>query len=384
MHSVSAPPRPLLPVKCLLVDDLQDNLLALSALLKRDNVEIFTATSGEQALELALIHEFALAFLDVQMPDMDGFELAELLRGSERTRDIPLIFVTAGNRDQHRLFKGYETGAVDFLHKPIDPYILNSKAEIFFRLHRQKLQLAEELKRRTEMLRLNEMFMAVLGHDLRNPLSSIVNSAHLIQLASTEPKVKSAAAIMLASGNRMGRMIGDLLDLVRARLGGGIPLKPVATDLYVVLSRVVEELRANYPDRIIDVTRNGDCAGEWDPDRLAQVASNLLGNALQHGTPGRSVTVTLDGTLDAAIRLTIGNDGAIPADLLPLIFQPFRGAENPNHANGGLGLGLFIVQEIVTAHEGTVKAEVISVKETHNTVFTVVLPRVTNYQRLQS
>src|SRR5580698_8856411 len=105
------------PVKCLIVDDLQENLLALSALLEREDVQVLTAKSGAAALELLLVHDVALAFLDVQMPEMDGFELAELMRGSDRTRHIPIIFVTAGVRDQYRLFKGYETGAVDFLYK---------------------------------------------------------------------------------------------------------------------------------------------------------------------------------------------------------------------------------------------------------------------------
>ena len=104
------------PVKCLIVDDLQENLLALSALLEREDVQVLTARSGAEALELLLVHEVALAFLDVQMPEMDGFELAELLRGSERTRHIPLIFVTAGAREEQRLFKGYDSGAVDFIY----------------------------------------------------------------------------------------------------------------------------------------------------------------------------------------------------------------------------------------------------------------------------
>src|SRR6202789_2430152 len=119
-------------IKCLLVDDLEENLLALSSVLVRADVEVLTARSGSEALELLLVHEVALAFLDVQMPEMDGFELAELMRGSDRTRHVPIIFVTAGVRDQYRLFKGYETGAVDFLYKPIDPHILKSKADVFF------------------------------------------------------------------------------------------------------------------------------------------------------------------------------------------------------------------------------------------------------------
>ena len=171
-------------VKCLLVDDLEENLLALSALLRREDVEILQARSGAEALELLLANDVALAFLDVQMPDMDGFELAELMRGSDRTRHVPIIFVTAGVRDQYRLFKGYDTGAVDFLYKPIDPHILKSKADVFFQLYRQKQQLARQLQELTETLRLNELFTAVLGHDLRNPLSAILNSANLLERIS--------------------------------------------------------------------------------------------------------------------------------------------------------------------------------------------------------
>ena len=114
------------PVKFLLVDDVEENLLALEGLLRRDGLELLKARSGPEALELLLVHDVALALLDVQMPVMDGFELAELMRGTERTRRIPIIFVTAGGIDSQRLFRGYETGAVDFLFKPIEPHILLS------------------------------------------------------------------------------------------------------------------------------------------------------------------------------------------------------------------------------------------------------------------
>ena len=204
------------PVKCLLVDDLEENLLALSALLAEDGVKVLTARSGSEALELLLVHDFALAFLDVQMPDMDGFELAELMRGSERTRHIPLIFVTAGAREQHRLFQGYESGAVDFIYKPIEPHILRNKAQVFFQLYRQKQQIAAELVERTETLRLNEMFSALLAHDLRSPLSAIIGSAHLLQRRSSDQVSVDTAGRILSSGNRMARMIEDMLDLARA------------------------------------------------------------------------------------------------------------------------------------------------------------------------
>ena len=140
--------------KCLLVDDVEENLIALEALLQRDGLDILKAQSGPEALELLLAHDdVALALLDVQMPEMNGFELAELIRGSERTRHIPLIFMTAGSREQNWQFRGYESGAVDFLYKPIDPHMLTNKASVFFELHRRKQALAHELRARTEALR---------------------------------------------------------------------------------------------------------------------------------------------------------------------------------------------------------------------------------------
>lgn len=129
--------------KFLLVDDLEENLVALDALLRRDGLELLRARSGRQALELLLVHDFALALLDVQMPDMDGFELAELMRGTERTRRIPIIFLTAVATDEKRRFRGYEAGAVDYLLKPIEPHILTSKAEVFLKLEQQRRNLSE-------------------------------------------------------------------------------------------------------------------------------------------------------------------------------------------------------------------------------------------------
>ena len=131
-------------VNILLVDDLEENLLSLDALLRQDGLTLLKARSGEQALELLLRHDMALALLDVQMPGMDGFELAELMRGNERARHIPIIFLTAGTTDERRRFRGYEAGAVDFLQKPIEPDILRSKANVFLDLYRQRQQLAAQ------------------------------------------------------------------------------------------------------------------------------------------------------------------------------------------------------------------------------------------------
>ena len=358
-------------VKCLLVDDLEENLLALSALLRREDVEILEARSGAAALELLLVHDVALAFLDVQMPDMDGFELAELMRGSDRTRHVPIIFVTAGMRDQYRLFKGYDTGAVDFLYKPIDPHILKSKADVFFQLYRQKQQLARQLDELAETLRLNELFTAVLGHDLRNPLSAILNSANLLERVSKEDVVKQSATRMVSSGRRMSRMIDDMLDLTRARLGGGIPLRRQETDLSQIVQRVIQEAQVSFPEGRFDVRLEGDLSGHWDADRLAQVTSNLVGNALEHGDKREPIEVTLNGTRAERVLLTVVNTGVVPPEILPHLFDPFRGGQRQLGRSDGLGLGLYIVQQIVVAHRGQVDVKT----DESRTTFRVEVPR---------
>ncbi len=367
-----APPR--LRVKCLIVDDTEENLIALDALLRSDDVEVLMARSGAQALELLLVHDVALALLDVQMPEMNGFELAELIRGSIRTRHVPLIFVTAGARDQHRLFQGYDTGAVDFLYKPIDPFILANKASVFFELYRQRQALAHELQERTETLRMNEMFVAVLGHDLRSPLLTVLGSAALLQRHPEDAvTVLRTAERLKSTAQRMSRMVEDLLDVARARLGGGIVLAPAPADLGTVIERAVQELQDQRGDGVgneIQVTRQGDLRGNWDSGRLAQAVVNLIGNALQHGQKGSPVSVSLDGSDAQLVRLTVSNAGCIGADLLPHIFNPFRRAESSTTRAGGLGLGLYIVRQIVLAHRGDIVASSLG-----DTRFEVTLPR---------
>ena len=357
-------------VKCLLVDDLEDNLVALSAVLRRSGVEIFTARSGAEALELLLKHDMALAILDVQMPEMDGFELAELMRSSQRTQHVPIIFVTAGSRDPLRLFRGYDQGAVDFLYKPIEAPILLSKAEVFFDMYRQRQQLAEELKSRTQALQLNEMCMGVLGHDLRNPLNAILLNAKVLTLGDGSDAHERATSI-IESGERMARMIEDLLDVTRARLGGGLNATRVSVDIRPVIEAVVNEHRAAHSANTVTLEVNGDFNGCWDSDRVAQAVSNIIGNAIEHGEAAGNIHVELDGTASDYVLIKVGNRGEISPELLPSIFDPFS-FRNMHSRRSGLGLGLFIVQQIVQAHNGNIDVQ----SKDGFTVIGINLPRL--------
>lgn len=360
-------------VKFLLVDDRPENLIALEALLKRDGLELVQAGSGQQALELLLQHEIALAILDVQMPQMNGFELAELMRGAERTRSIPIIFVTAEHSDKGRVFRGYDAGAVDFLQKPIDPWLVKSKAEVFFELARQKQQLLRANEELQESLRLNEMLVAVLGHDLRSPLQAILTGTELALLKASDENLQRHLLRTKSSGQRMSRMLVDLLDFVRARQGGGLPMKPKEVDLREVAQPIVAEQQVAHPHRQLVLREQGSLTGVWDPERLAQLLSNLLGNAVKHGAPDQPVEVELDGRQPGGVSLTVKNAGGLPTAILERLFEPFHGSKEHRGSSGGLGLGLYIVDQIARAHGASVSVDLPCDTET---CFRVTLPRV--------
>jgi two-component system sensor histidine kinase/response regulator len=354
------------PIKFLVVDDIEENLVALEALLRRDGLRVLTARSGDEALELLLVHDVALALLDVQMPGMDGFELAELMRGTERTKHVPIIFITAGSRDPQRVFRGYESGAVDFLFKPIEPNVLKGKADVFFELHRQRQALADAL-------RLNEMFVGILGHDLRNPLNTILTGTQVLERQLVDERQLRTLQRMGAAGQRMNDMIEQLLDLTRARLadGAGFLRQREPVDMGALIQRTVDELRGAHPDHELTVEVHGDCRAMGDEARLLQLFSNLVANAIQHGAPGTPARVTAAGT-EREIVVRVQNSGVIPAELLPTLFDPFRARPITTSKGAGLGLGLFIAQQVALAHGGTVSVES---SEATATVFTVRLAR---------
>ena len=344
------------PINILVVDDIAQNLVAIEAVLARPGLRVLKAASGVEALEILLAEEVALALVDVQMPQMDGFELAELIRGSERTRSIPLIFLTAASLDRDHHFRGYEAGAVDFLYKPIDSRVLCSKVNVFVELYTQKAAMAAQLESLRRALHMNELFSAVLGHDLRNPLSAVMTASAILLKVSDHPMVVSSAQRIQQCTQRMSKMVEQLLDVARIR-SNGLALQPRATDYAELCRGIADELAGEAPRRVQLETR-GDVQGEADPDRLAQVVSNLLGNALQHGEADAPVRLLVDGSHPAAITVRVANGGVIPPRQLARVFEPFQsgGPERGPDRGQGLGLGLFIVKSFVEAHGGTVGA----------------------------
>lgn len=353
------------PIKFLLVDDVEDNLLAAEALLERDGVVVLKATSGREALELLLTNDVTLALLDVQMPGMDGFELAERMRATERTRHVPIIFIT-GDGDPVRGFQGYEYGAVDVLYKPVDPRILRSKADAFVLLQRQRREYAEAL-------RMNERFIGILGHDLKGPLSAVLTGARVLEGELLDEKHRRMLEVMTSASRRMSDMIDQLLDLSRSRLIDGIGLgrSRQPADVTALARRAVEELVALHPSRDIVLRTPGELPANVDAERLMQLFSNLIANAVEHGDPGTRVTVDISTNPDG-VAFSVHNAGVIAPELLPALFEPFGRRQKSGTRRRGLGLGLYIARQIALAHGG--KLDVVSRPES-GTAFELRIPR---------
>jgi two-component system sensor histidine kinase/response regulator len=352
-------------VRILLVDDVPDNLDVLTAVLDQPGVRLLRALNGRAALELLLEHDIALALIDVRMPDMDGFELAELMRGTERTRRVPIIFVTASSPETGRIFRGYEAGAVDFLFKPIEPRLVQSKVAVFIELFRQRQQLTAQVEEHKALVHTADLLIGVLSHDLRSPLSAIVSAGDLLSVAyPDDPRLGEISSRIRSSSTRMTRLIEQLLDFATARLGR-LPIRPQPTDLLRVCEAAVGEFQS--AQVTVECDAATDPSGTWDPDRMLQALSNLIGNAVQHGSPNGPVKVAIAGG-GGHVEIRVENTGGIADDARERLFVPFTRARG---SSAGTGLGLYIVNQIAEGHGGAV-----AVESAHNrTVFTVRLPR---------
>ncbi|NML08011.1 response regulator [Sphingomonas sp. G-3-2-10] len=389
------------PIHFLIVDDLDENLVALEALLRRDGLAFLRARSGEEALELLLRHEVALALLDVQMPGMDGFELAEFMRGNERTRHVPIIFVTAGSADTQRRFRGYEAGAVDFIQKPIEPDILRGKASVFFDLHRQRRALADtaglleaqvrertveledalarlkaetaERERAEASLRQSQKMEAVgqltggIAHDFNNMLTGIIGSLDLMRRRIAVGRVDDLDRYMDAatsSAERAASLTQRLLAFSRRQ-----SLDPRPLELNALIHSMSQLVEHALPEHIeLTLVPGPDLpAALADPNQLENAILNLALNA-RDAMPdgGKLVIETSLADLDAAhistrpglpagrfavVSVTDTGTG-IPTEVIDKVFDPFFTTKPMGQ---GTGLGLSMVYGFAQQSGGAVR-----------------------------
>jgi signal transduction histidine kinase len=394
----------------LVVDDLPANLLAFQAVLEPLGQPIATATSGHEALKQLLRRDFALLLVDVQMPEMDGFELAARIQPHPRLARIPIIFVTATNPDASNVFRGYAHGAVDYLLKPFEPELLRAKARVFSDLYRaqqtiriqaERLHEAElrEIERRNEerihrltkaMLerereareqaesanRMKDEFLATVSHELRTPLNAILGWTQVVRTGSLqEDRLSHAIETIERNARAQAALVNDLLDVSR-----------------IVSGRLYIELGPCFIDEVVDEVVNATrpaadakrIALQWLRDlgplpihgdrlRLRQVVSNVLSNAVKFTPPGGKVGIRAlrDGP---SVNIVIEDNGeGIAADFLPFVFDRFRQQARPGGlATDGLGIGLSVASQLVELHRGRLLAE--SEGRGKGARFTIVLP----------
>jgi signal transduction histidine kinase len=224
--------------------------------------------------------------------------------------------------------------------------------------------------------RSKEMFIAILGHDLRSPLNAVVMSTQfMLERGALEPADVDLATGALRSARRMNRMVGDLLDFTRSRLGSGVPIVRAEMDLAAAARHAVDEVATANPKSVVRINTSGDLRGSWDAARISQVLANLLGNAVQHGLPSEPITVTVEGEAKDVVLCVHNRGPTIPRSEIPRLFDPvkrLRRGEAPTSDGGNLGLGLYIAERIVIAHAGSIEVDSSNEKGTR---FTIRLPR---------
>src|SRR5437764_993863 len=372
-------------VNILIVDDEPRNLAVLESILDDPGYRLVRATSGDDALLALMADEFALLVLDVQMPGMSGFELAQMIKQRKKSARIPIIFLTAYYNDDQHILEGYGSGAVDYLHKPVNPPVLRSKVSVFAELHRKERELERANRslvdlnatldrradERTAELRASEArlreasrrkdeFLATLAHELRNPLAPVRNAIHFLKLRGPGTRdVEWASDIIERQVTLMSRLIDELMDVSRISQGR-IELRRELVTLEQVLTDAVETIQpqidgAGHKLTVlcppIKLAVNGDRA------RLAQVFMNLLSNAAKYTDPGGQMEVRVVNEAGTAVVSFRDSGIGIAPHRLEGVFEMFSQEEPAlSRARGGLGIGLALTRKLVELHGGTVTA----------------------------
>ncbi|MCY7371172.1 MAG: hybrid sensor histidine kinase/response regulator [Polaromonas sp.] len=363
-------PFPTDTAKILIVDDLPENLLALDALIRQEGRIICRADSGEAALALMLEHEFALAILDVQMPGINGLELAGMMRSTAKTRSIPIVFVSAAGREMNYAFAGYESGAIDFLYQPLDSHAVRSKVSAFVEMYRQRKQqefLLHELQTTQAQLQravqVRDDFMSMASHELRTPLNTLLLQAQLRRRlaggATLAPeKIQAMVERDEQQIRNIMRLIDDMLDVSRMQRGT-LDIAPAPSDLAGLVRRTIESHadQAAAVGCTLELSAPDALPGLWDEFRIEQVVANLLTNAVRYGN-GKPVQVEVASEPAAGeARVSVRDQGiGIAPEDHARIFNQFERAVGKQVAPG-LGLGLFISRQIAHAHGGRIEVK---------------------------
>ncbi|MBV8980712.1 MAG: response regulator [Acidimicrobiia bacterium] len=343
--------------KILLVDDKEANLVALEAALRPLEQELVAARSGEEALRCLLHDDFAVILLDVQMPGMDGFETAAQIKERERSREIPIIFLTAISREMHNQLRGYEVGAVDYIAKPFDPWVLRSKVAVFVDLYDKTHRLEAQATRLAQSNAELEQFAEIVSHDLRNPLVSVVGYLQMLVDDHDDLPDEATEFIQraLQAAESMGKLIDDLLGYAMAgRTVGQLR----ATDTGQAVDRAVSNLHAEIERAGATVKTGALPTVRADSSQLTRLFQNVIGNSVKYRHSDRPLEVAVDAERDGdhwRFAVTDHGPGVAPEEAGAMFDRFYRGASATGRP--GTGLGLAICKKVVEGHGGRIWAE---------------------------
>lgn len=394
-------------VTILIVDDKAENIFALEKLLEKPGRSFLTAKSGKDGLTLALKNSFDLIILDVHMPEMDGFEVAQVLKSNKRTKEIPIIFTSAEKKERHSIMKGFEEGAVDYLSKPLDPDVTRAKVSAQLKIQQQKKELVEkntslekaeahihqlnvELQKNLTELeiskqqvehasRLKSEFISTMSHELRTPLNAIIGFSELLvdkKVGQINPKQEQYLDDILKSGNHLLRLINDILDLSKIEAGKmEILLEPCGVkEVMEEVCSVVKSL-ADAKGIILTVSIAPEVR-EIAADRikLKQILYNLLSNAIKFTNRNGKVDIVVEPGMERGITLKIQDTGiGISPEGIRKLFSPFLQLDaGPVEKQQGTGLGLVLTRKFIELHGGSISVDSEVGK---GTLFTVLLPQ---------
>lgn len=354
------------PVNILMVDDVPANLLALEAILEPLGQRLVQAQSGTEALRHLLSDDFAVILLDVNMPDMSGFEAATMIRSRPRSRTTPIIFLTGSAQTSDAMFEGYATGAVDYLMKPASPPMLRSKVEVFIQLAAARIALEKQVQEKAlaaqELAAANaelDAFCAAVAHDLRTPLSQLLGFAQLLQITATDklsPSEQQHLARILSVGQHMTGMVGDFLTFARM---ASVPLVLGDVDMSALVTWAMEEqLQSVGAPKDVEWRISDLPPARGDQAMLAHVWSNLISNALKYSAQSQPVRISLFGVDDGqeCVYWVTDNGVGFDASQSHRLFSAFSRLHT-SHVYEGIGIGLSLVKRIVVRHGGRVWAD---------------------------
>jgi len=366
--------------KILLVDDRPENLTTLEGILDSPELEIYTANSGNEALGMLLEHEFALVLMDVQMPGMDGFETAEIMRSNEKTKQIPIIFVTAISKQRNHIFRGYQAGAVDYLYKPLDLEILKSKIKAFIEFFKHRTALQQTTAKLTKTVKELEtakgiaenatntksLFLASMSHEIRTPLNGIIGMADLGLMDSDLSDLqKERLEDIKKSGETLLDIINDILDISKVE-ADALELEDIEFSLRELIERIFNTISIKalegHNELVCDIDQNIPDIIIGDPLRLKQILTNLLTNAIKFTTGGVvKLTISMLDHVEEQIRLNfcVSDTGiGVSDEVIEKLFATYTQADtSTTRTHGGTGLGLNISQKLARLMGGTITAK---------------------------